>query len=423
MIQKKVIKGKRKIDKITTKYGYRQGFKVILAKAWYRFIGKSSISFLKKTITRGKDRYIVMESRPDFSDNARALYEYMIENGYNKKYHITWLVNDPKRYRKYRTKNVKFVRKFGRFHRRRTIRAFYHTLRAKYVVFTHACRWVAQKNENQIYINLWHGCGYKSSRGEEGLTNIFDYCLVPGDVFVETKMEFFGCPKEKIIPIGYPRYNQLKKDNPKVDELFNHLNPKATKNILWMPTFRESRQLLYYKDPIPSIIGFPLMRSVLDFEKLDEISREANVNLIIKWHRNAGGCSGDKQESTNVFYLDNKDLEENDIQLYELIAKTDALITDFSSVAIDYLLLDRPIGFTMDDYEDYKNTRGFVFEDPKKYMPGTYLYDLDGLKTFLCDVAAGKDEFAQNRKEIMGETHNITDDYCQRILEYFDLKI
>ena len=34
---------------------------------------------------------IVFTSTEDFSDNPRALYEYMIDNGYNSKYKITWL--------------------------------------------------------------------------------------------------------------------------------------------------------------------------------------------------------------------------------------------------------------------------------------------------------------------------------------------
>ncbi len=39
------------------------------------------------------------------------------------------------------------------------------------------------------------------------------------------------------------------------------------------------------------------------------------------------------------------------------------LVSDYSSVAIDYLLLDRPLGFTLDDYEAYTESRGWVFDD------------------------------------------------------------
>lgn len=418
---KMVKRGKKKVKRFVNKYGYRDGMKVTIAKAWYKFIGRPTIKILKKMINKGNDHYIVMESRPDFTDNARALYDYMIEKNYNKKYHIIWLVDSPEFYKEYRCKNVKFVRKFGKYHRSRTVAAYYYTLKSKYVIFTHACRWVEKKNKNQMYLNLWHGCGYKAAREEEGMTNVFDYCLVPGDVFVETKKQFFCCGADKILALGYPRYNLLKKNNPKAKEFLNQLNPNAVKNILWMPTFRDSEQLLHYEDPIPAIIGFPLMRTVYDFQKLDELSRAAKVNLIIKWHRNSSHCNGEKVNYTNVFYLDNDDLAENNLQLYELIGETDALITDFSSVAIDYLLLDKSIGFTMDDYDDYERTRGFVFEDAKKYMPGTYMYNLEDLGRFLHDIAEGKDEFKAKRDAIMPETHNQTEDYCARILEKFGI--
>ena len=52
--------------------------------------------------------------------------------------------------------------------------------------------------------------------------------------------------------------------------------------------------------------------------------------------------------------MDDTDLEQADVQLYETLSFVDALITDYSSVAIDYLLMDRPIAFTLDDYEKYR---------------------------------------------------------------------
>ncbi len=52
--------------------------------------------------------------------------------------------------------------------------------------------------------------------------------------------------------------------------------------------------------------------------------------------------------------------EKEGLQLYEFIHCADALVSDYSSVAIDYLLLDRPLGFTLDDYKEYTQSRGWV---------------------------------------------------------------
>ena len=302
----------------------------------------------------------------------------MVENGYTDKYQIIWLVEDPKKFQQYKTKNVKFVRSIGKHHIQRTVRAYYYALTSKYVLFTHVFRWVEKKLPDQIYVNLWHGCGYKASRRVPGKENIFDYCLVPGRVFIDTKAEFFGCDKEKVLPIGYPRYNLYKKDNPEVAKYFASLSSGASdsrprKNILWMPTFIQTKDLIYYDNPIPSIIGLPLMNSVLDLDRLEKICEEANV------------------------------------------------ITDFSSVAIDYILVDKPIGFTLDGLSDYAKTRGFAFEDPREYMPGEHLYNLDDLEVFIKNVSNGVDLGKELRSKVIDETHNKTEDYCKRILDRFEI--
>ena len=64
---------------------------------------------------------------------------------------------------------------------------------------------------------------------------------------------------------------------------------------------------------------------------------------------------------------------------YELIGISDGLLSDYSSVAVDYLLLDRPLGYVLADYNIYKEKRGFVFEDPLEYMPGEKIYNV-------CDI-------------------------------------
>ncbi len=427
-MKKKIVKLFKRIIRIYSnlalKYGKGHALVMGMCFVLYKIFMKPLIFCLKKSFHKVKPMQIVLESKPDFADNGRALSDYMVEHGYNEKYKIIWLVKEPRKYKKYRAKNVKFILKIGRWHKRRTIRAYYYGLTSKYVIFTHAFRWIKQKTEGQIYINLWHGCGYKASRRAEGNANVFDYCLVPGEVFIETKSEFFNCPRESVIPIGYPRYDLYKKDNENVDRYFASLGGNGRKNVLWMPTFVVSKDLLYYSNPIPAIIGLPLMNSICDLDKLEEICAKANINLIIKRHRIGSRFKGEFAENngeSHVFYLDNDKLDELDIQLYEMIAKSDALITDFSSVAIDYILLDKPIGFTLDSIEDYGNTRGFAFEDPRKYMPGEHLYTFGDLQEFLKHVSEGKDLGKEQRQSIIGETHNPTNDYCKRILDYLDI--
>lgn len=126
--------------------------------------------------------------------------------------------------------------------------------------------------------------------------------------------------------------------------------------------------------------------------------------------------NSEKMCLTNIVYLENQDLEDNGLQLYEFINCSDALISDYSSVAIDYLLLNRPIGFTLDDYDAYTESRGWVFEDPLEYMPGEHIYNVQQFEQFVLDVKNGKDDYENQRKVILAKTHNVTDNYCKRVL-------
>jgi len=421
--KKSIKKLKRSYWKLKDQYGSRRAVMMGISFGLYKVFLMPLILLMKKTINKSKENRFIFETKPDFADNGRALHEYMIEKGYNNKYRIYWLVEEPKNFKRYYAKNVKFVRSIGKYHHSRTVRAYYYSLTSKYVLFTHAFRWIEKKTSNQVYVNLWHGCGYKASRRTEGNENVFDYCLVPGEVFIDTKSEFFDCPREKVIPIGYPRYDLYKRNNTNVDRYFAELGGNGRKNILWMPTFRQSKDLIYYDNPVPSIIGLQLINSILDMDKLEQMCKEADVNLIIKRHRIGSPIKNNGNESSNIFYLDNDDLDKMDVQLYEFISKSDALITDYSSVAIDYILLDKPMGFTLDDMKDYHKTRGFAFDDPLEYMPGEHMFNLEDLRKFLLDVAGGKDIHKEKRNNIIHKTHNPTESYSKRVLDFLNTTI
>src|SRR5699024_8224238 len=57
------------------------------------------------------------------------------------------------------------------------------------------------------------------------------------------------------------------------------------------------------------------------------------------------------------------------LTLYQLLGCTDLLISDVSSVIIDYMLVDQPIICVFTDFEEYKKTRGFYFDDIENWMP------------------------------------------------------
>ena len=140
--------------------------------------------------------------------------------------------------------------------------------------------------------------------------------------------------------------------------------------------------------------------------------------LCIKRHPYQVAYSGEKKKYSNIKFISNFDLATRDIELYSLLKYTDALLTDYSSIAIDYLLLNKPIAFSLDDFDHYKNTRGFVFDSPLDYMPGNHMFSYEDLLLFLRQISNGQDDYQSERDRIMPIVHNVCDNYSKRLWDY-----
>ena len=363
------------------------------------------------------DKYIVFSSEPDFSDNAKKLYEYYISNEKYKDYKYIWLVKDKKRFKD--TNNTIFLKSDARYHKNQPLKALYYLNISRMIYFTHSAHFeLLKKKKNQIIINLWHGCGYKNIQANKKKyieTHPFDYALVPGKVFIDTKSSFWGCKKEQILTIGYPRYDLLKENNNTTIKYVNNLR-KNNKLVLWMPTFRNTGNGYYPEEKIKRNFDMPLLDSKEELEILNNLCKKTNVILCIKRHPRQLKYSCENKTYSNIIFIDNNTLVKENIDLYSLLKYTDGLITDYSSVAIDYLLLNKPIAFTLDDYEEYSKSRGFVFKDPKKYMPGHHIYNFEDMQKYVEDIGNNKDLYKEDRQAIMNEVHNPCDNYCERIV-------
>ena len=400
----------------------------VLTKTEKQVIGRFTARFCKV-----KQNRLVFKNREnlDYTDNPRAFFDYLVKEGYNEKYEIIWLVSDLKKFRKLKYKNVKFVtaeNKYGW----NSCSAYYYTSTARYFFFSHNTQDLLDYGcPGRTIINLWHGCGYKGP--ERGLTENsgkkartgFDYGLVPGPVFVETKSVAWNCEKEKIWPIGYPRYDwmlhpSITKEK-MIQRLFGDWKDLENKLVIWMPTFRKSNLKGCKEGEIKMLYQLPALRGKEDLEKLDLHLRALGMYLIIKKHPLQTKWSQDETKLSNIRYVTEKMLETAGIQLAELMGVCDGLISDYSSASVDFMLLHRPMAFVLEDFMAYQEKRGFVFEDPLAYMPGEKIYDYQGVEAFLEHVAKGRDLYRKERENLMPVMHNLTENYCERLAKQLHL--
>ena len=94
--------------------------------------------------------------------------------------------------------------------------------------------------------------------------------------------------------------------------------------------------------------------------------------------------------------------------IYPALNLFDALITDYSSIYFDYLLLDRPVIFYPYDYDNYiRNDRSLLF-DYKQMAPGHICMSQDEIEAALLQIA--DDPYKQKRHEVLELVFNHKDD-------------
>lgn len=366
---------------------------------------------------------VLFVSTEDYSDNPRALYEYMIDHGYNRKYKITWLFEYDENFRELHTHNVRSVRMWNKYEQR-TPESLEAVLTSEYLFFSHNINWAKIFQPEQHYIELWHGCGYKGRQPGETRIIHFDKCVTTGPKYAKELTSHYLCEEDQLVALGYPRNDWFHTHKTEAGRYLNSLKQKAgaDKAVIWMPTFRKSHVARLETATSIGELGLPLVETQDDLNRLDELCRDKGILLIVKSHTLDADSAASYDGLSNIIHLDNPALRKANVNLYELLAQTDALLTDYSSVAVDYLLLDKPIGFILSDFDEYDKVRGWCYDNVRDYMPGHHIYDRKDMEDFISDVASGKDEYAAARARVRPELQTESDSYCRDILEYFGIK-
>lgn len=419
MFKRKSLKLYRKVTRFEQNYGSKMADKIVIGRLWYKLFTQTRIKIMLRLYRKSRSNRILFDVEEEFSGNAKALYEYMIQNGYNRKYRITWLVDDPEQYRKYRTHHVRFIKRFNDSHRFHNPACYKAALKARYVFFNRYFNWLEVKSKDQVRIELWNGCGFAVPTEKEQENITFDYAVVPGECFVRPQAKYFHCAGKKILPIGDARYQWFTAGRKEAQAFFEKLTADhhAEKTILWKPYYRNPVAMTKYRTGVASMMGLPLIQSVADMPQLNELCKTCQIHLIIYCNPDVMTIRKETGNLSNITFLTEEECREADVDLYELLVFTDALLTDFSEISLDYLLLDRPVGYILEDYAEFEQANGFIFDDPHAYMPGEQIYQKADLEQFFRHVVSGEDAYGEKRKEVCEKTHQVTDDYSKRILD------
>lgn len=360
---------------------------------------------------------VVFECESDMDDNPMAFYKFLIEKGINKKRKLIWIVNDTENSKRlYGEKNVKFVnRKSSKGIE--IIKTQYYLNTAKYFIFSHPY-WYRKKSKKQIVMYTGHGLPLKnrSIKDDKKVSETFDYYIAPSKNVIPWMIKFWLTTEDKAIICGAPRNDLLVSKKDSVFRNMFNISSDA-KTIMCMPTYKQSRTRV--DGDISDPYSISVIKTENDYNRLNEYLQKNNCVLLIKPHPLQKIDNLLLENKSNIHYLTNRILFDNKILLYELLGFCDALITDFSGVYFDFLLLNRPIGFLMNNFNKY--TRGYIVENPQDYMPGIKIYNYEQLIQFLNNVRSGYDDYEEDRNElnrfINGDTYQHLGHYGEQLFD------
>lgn len=294
---------------------------------------------------------------------------------------------------------------------------YYNILTSKMIIKTHETSYVRDK----INVQLWHGfplkgLSYMNKVKRNDLEKrhqiwnksiIFSY----SEMYNVLMGACYGIIREKFHVVGMPRNDILITANGK-QNLKKVKNIEEDKRVIfYLPTYRKSNYGV--------INGQPKDAYLFDIGNVDELDSyldETNSVLMVKLHPlEEVSYRSILMKYNNIVLLEEADLLKNEIDLYEILNSADMLITDYSSVYFDYLLLDRPIIFIHNDLEAYRHNTGFLLEPVDYWTPGTKGNTIEEIITQIQNNWI-EDIYREERKTIKKIVHKFEDSSaCERI--------
>ncbi|NMB18958.1 MAG: CDP-glycerol glycerophosphotransferase family protein [Erysipelothrix sp.] len=327
----------------------------------YRVIFNLFGSILPKS-----EKVIIFESfhGKQYSDNPRAIFEYLKEN--YPDYILIWSA-DRRHLKSFENRDLIYVKRLS-------IKWLWTMNRAAYWVINARLPLWIKKPKNTTYIQTWHGTPLKKLAIDmEDVhmpeTNIkeykmnflnesrkWDYLISPNAYSTKIFKRAFQF-EQTVIESGYPRNDYLINNNhPETISNLKAINnlPKDKRIILYAPTWRDNQ--FYSKGKYKFDLQFDL----------DMLRNELDDNYIILLRLHYLVAENiDLSNYKNFAYDFSKHAD-----IRELYLLADLLITDYSSVFFDYANLKRPMLFYVYDIEEYRdNLRGFYFNFESK-APG-----------------------------------------------------
>ena len=374
-----------------------------------RFFSKVAREFIT-IFTKRRGKRIVLISESSSGSNSYALWKNAPEDARNR-FEIILHHDSPDE----GNGIVHFLRKY------RLISS------AQLIITTHASY---KPSRNHIHIQLWHGATIKTlgimaeRNGKQKFSlpwKDVDYIMSYSETYTSfLNSQMLSAPwKYKIT--GGPR-NDFLFHSDGLSNLRKVLGSsiKGKRIIFHLPTYRGVGDTELGSANNSNIFGY----SEFEASEFDSFLEDNNCKLIFKPHPHEDEMAHNfisQNNLNNVLILRDRDLSSNNFDLYELLNASEILITDYSSVFTDFLLLDRPMIFASSDLDSYRQGRGFVIESFEDWVPGPKAFNQAELQVEISTCLKSKDYYNEKRDWQLRLQHRYKDgNSSERMWEFID---
>lgn len=336
-----------------------------------------------------------------YADNSKAIFEYALKHS-NKK--CIWITKNELVYENLQKQGFPVLMQ-------NSLKGIWTQMRAK-VCFS--CTGDGDFNRfllgNCYHIELWHGvgggktvglddrtyCEYALSRKGKYYRRIESwplrksYMLSTSDVMEKVFQGAFNIPTENFIHAGQPR-NDMFFDKAYDFRTINRNKFGGKKIILYMPTHRKSGQVRMQ------------INQLFDLDVLNSFCRKNNILFIVKKHFYHKNEIEDFTAYDSIIDMTSELVDSN-----EMLMISDYLISDYSSVTADYLLLNKPIFYYCFDFQEYVKEDRTMYWDFAQISPGPKSYTFPELLMEMKQIIEdGNDDYKDERNRVRLMFYNL----------------
>ena len=227
-------------------------------------------------------------------------------------------------------------------------------------------------------VQLWHASGALKAIGYSRVGKpsarspwsrhykYFTWAIVSGEHDVPLFAEAFGMPEDRVLPLGHPRMDRFLdpawRERAREATLAAIPQARGRKMILFAPTWRQQGTARVYD------LG------VLDYRRLHELCVDLDAVFVIRMHPTVVHPVDIPREFADRIVNGTTTV----MDAPEQLCATDLLITDYSSIILEYSLLGRPMLFFAPDLDEYRADRD-VYMPYEDFVPGRIARTFDEL--------------------------------------------